>query len=238
MKFGIKALALGLSVFTGLVHAQDLSVRMVSYKDCHPDLKQLDFSDKPQQCGMSSQAITFMIEGRDIAVLDKKSLAFSKLEVGGRDVRYNRKGEAEFEMGSFPKVDDDGQYALFDVNLNSAPFGHVGSASVDGTLDVFTSERLINEDKAGIDLGKPFSFKAGPLTVSNQPMHVRQQGGVLGKAGEALAEGLQAAFMGNQGDSLMLYITGNLDAFVELEVYENGEKVNSGWSSWDEKEKT
>ena len=233
MKPIIKILTFSLFIFSGLVQAQDMKIRMVSYKDCHPDLKQLEFSDKPQQCSMSSQALTFMVEGSNIAAIDDKSLNFSKLEVKGKDIRYNRKGEESFKLGSFPKVDGNGEYAIFDVNFESAPFGYISSASVDGTVGIITSEQLKNEEKVGLDLKKVFLFKAGPLTVSNQPAS-QQQGGI----GGALKEGLQTAFIGEDANTLRIYVSGDLDAFVKLEVYEDNQELTAGWSSWSDNEKT
>jgi hypothetical protein len=61
--------------------AQGLKAKLVAYKDCHPDAAALEYPIKPQQCGLYDQGLTFMIEGQNIALVDKDSLAVSKLEV-------------------------------------------------------------------------------------------------------------------------------------------------------------
>jgi hypothetical protein len=228
MKHVMKTVAVSLLLFAGSAQSQDFSVSMVAYKDCHTSVNSLDFSAKPQVCNMSLQAITLMIRGQNIAVIDKESLKFSKLEVGGKDVRYNRKGDEVFELGSFPKIDENGEYAIFDVELKSAPFGHVGSASVDGTIDILTGARVISEEKNAIDLEKGFSMNVGPLTVSNQPKPVPQKS-EKGGLGGALEKGFEKAFMGQDSDSLVIYVNGNHDALISLDVYENGKQLDQGW---------
>jgi hypothetical protein len=238
MKNSIKIGLLSLVAIAGCADAGDMKASLMAYSDCHPELSQMKMSDRPQQCAMSTQSLTFMIKGKNIAVIDKDSLRFSKLTVGGADVRFNRKGEETFKLGSFPKVDDDGQFAIFDVNIQSAPFGHISSASVAGTVDVFTSERLINDEKTKLDSTKAFSMKVGPLVVSNSSQPIKPKDGVLGEMGEAFSEGLKTAFTGDDQNRLTLYVTGDLNTFVALEAYENGRKLEPGWSSWSGSERT
>jgi len=219
MKHGLKILILSFAVLAELAQAQDMEVKVVAYADCHPYLlKRLDFFETPNACRKGGQSLTFMVLGRKIADIDKESLRFSKLEIAGKDVRHNRKGEDAFELGPFPKVDGNGEFVIFDVNLKSVSFGYIGSASVDGTLDIITSERLAIKEKAGIDITKDFSLKAGSLTVSNQP-------------------GTQSEFIVEGGDRLELFVSGNLDRFIELEVYENGQKLQHPRASWNDKER-
>jgi hypothetical protein len=228
MKLIIKLLTAGLFVFAGSAQSQEFSVSRVAYKDCHSSINSLDFHAKPQVCNMSSQAITFMIRGQNIAVIDKDSLRFSKLDVGGKDVRYNRKGNNAVELGAFPIIDENGEYAVFDVELKSAPFGHIGSASVAGTIDILTATRVINEERNAIDLENAFSLEVGPLTLSNRPRPVpgkSEQGGLR----EALEKGLEGAFMGQEGDSLVIYVNGDHDSLVSLDIYENDKKLDQGW---------
>lgn len=235
--------AVCLLMFTALAQSQEFNVKMVAYKDCHSSIKSLDFSAKPQVCNMSSQAMTFMIRGKNIAVIDKDSLKFSKLEVNGEDVRYNRKGDNTFEFGSFPKIEENGDYAIFDVELKSAPFGHIGSASLAGTIDIMTSKKLVIEERNAINLKKSFSLNVGPLTLSNQPKAIPQktkQGGLINEAGEALSEGLKSAFLGAESDSLIIYVNGEHDSIVSLEIYENDKKLKQGWytTSGDERKRS
>jgi hypothetical protein len=232
MKHTAKTLFMSLFMLNGATLAQDFNVEMVAYKDCHPSLKSLDFVNKPQVCSMSSQAMTFMLKGKNIAVIDDKSLKLSKLEVNGEDVRFNRKGDETFEFGSFPKIDESGDYAIFDIELKSAPYGYIGSASLAGTVDIMTSKRAVKEQNKGLQLDKPFSIQVGPLTLSNQPKPVpseSEKGGLIDEAGQALAKGLQTAFMGQDSDSLLIYVNGEHDSLISLEVFENGEKLNQGW---------
>lgn len=231
MKIGITIPILSLLIFSGLSQAQNFEVKMVAYKDCHSSIKSLDFMAKPQVCNMSNQAMTFMIRGKNISVIDKDSLRFSKLVIGGEDVRYNRKGDNAFEFGSFPKIEENGEYAIFDVELKSAPFGHIGSASLDGTVEIMTSKGVINEERNAINLNKIFSLSIGPLTLSNQPKPVPQKTKQGGLIVEVLSEGLKSAFLGDESDSLVIYVNGDHDSLVSLEVYENDKKLKQGWST-------
>lgn len=229
MKFIAKILAIGLLIFSGTVQSQELSARMVAYKDCHSSIDSLDFSAKPQVCNMSSQAITFMVSGKNIAVIDKASLKISKLEIKGEDARYNRKGDDAFEFGSFPKVEDNGEYAIFDIELKSAPFGYIASVSLEGTIDIMTSKGVINEERKAINLQESFSLEIGPLTLSNQPKPAQEKANEGGLIGDALSKGMRTAFLGEEGDSLAIYINGDHDSLVSLEVYENGKKLKQSW---------
>lgn len=239
MKMIVRALLFCFSVVSSSsVFSQDMSVSLVAYKDCHPDVGGLEFSMRPQLCSMSEQALSFMIKGNNIALVVKDSLDFSKLEVGGKDVRFNRKGDRAFEMGSFPQVDGNGEFAIFDVVIKSAPFGYVGSASVIGSVDVITSERLMREEKDGLDITKEFSLEVGPIKVSNFSQSEVQPQGAIGEMGEVLKKGIRTSFLGDAKNELAIFLSGKLDAFVELEVYENGNKLKSSWSVQQGGEKT
>jgi hypothetical protein len=228
MKHIIKILAASLAVFAGSAQSREFSVSLIAYKDCHSSINSLEFSAKPQVCNMSSQALTLMVRGQNIAVIDKGSLKFSKLDVGGKDVRYNRKGDNAFKFGSFPKIDENGEYAIFDAELKSAPFGYIGSASLAGTIDIMTGTGVIKEERNAIILEKSFSLDIGPLTLSNQPKPIPaklEQGGLSG----ALGKGIEKAFMGQDSDSLNIYVNGNHDSLVSLDVYEKGKELKQGW---------
>ncbi|WP_444921696.1 hypothetical protein ACJJID_04720 [Microbulbifer sp. CnH-101-G] len=190
--------------------------------------------DKPQQCAMASRSILFKVEGRDIAVVDSESLKFSKLEINGEDVRYNRKGEEKFKLGSFPKIDEDGNYAFVDIILEDGPFGFISSSKIDGSVDILTSKGTNKEVKNNIDLKKAFTWKVGSLEVSNQSFNKSESADSFESA---LKEGLKSAFLGDTGDNLAIYVTGNLDSLVELKAYENGSELNSGWSTTSQNEK-
>lgn len=218
----------------GNVQAQNMQAKVIAYKDCHPNVNELDFQDKPHDCNMSQQTVTFMVEGKNIAIIDEESLKFSKLSVGNEDFRHNRKGDNKFKLGSFPQVDDDGKFAIFSVELDSIPFGKVSSLAFDGSVDVFTSKRVVIEEKKSLDVVEGYSFRSGPFVISNQ----KQPEKTANKIGEALSKGIKTAFLGDTEDSLVVFVKGNLEALVGLEVYENGEKLESGWSSWSNNEKT
>jgi hypothetical protein len=87
---------------------------------------------------------------------------------------------------------------------------------------------VINDERNAVDLQKGFSMDIGPLTLSNQPKPVPQKT-EKGGLGGALEKGLQEAFMGQDNESLMIYVNGNHDALVSLDVYENGKKLDQGW---------
>ena len=104
--------------------AQGLKAKLVAYRDCHPDAAALEYPIKPQQCGLYNQGLTFMIEGQNIALVDKDSLAISKLDVKGEDARFNRKGEPAYKTTPTPKVDENSTRAMFSIFLDSAAFCH------------------------------------------------------------------------------------------------------------------
>ena len=235
MKYKVLALWAGISIAGGMANAQDMKVRMVGYKDCHPDLSKLTFEYKPQYCSMSQQSFTFMVEGQNIAVLDEDSLKLSKLEIDGKDILYNRKGDDNFKIGSFPKVDENGDFTVFDVNIKSAPFGKIGHVSLEGTVNIMTSERMIIKERKGLYLTKGFSMKLGSLTISDKP--IPEEADASDNIGKALSKGLKNVLSGNN-DSLIIYVKGDINAFVSLEVYENGKKIDSGWYSSNDDEKT
>lgn len=238
MKQGIaKLITSSILLLSQTALAQSYQAGMIAYKDCHEYVESLDFMAKPQLCNMSSQALTFMIRGDNIAVIDKSSLKLSRLEIAGKDMRYNRKGDKKYDFGSFPKVDEDGKYGIFDLELNSVPFGKVGQTSLQGSIDILASEG-VNVDDRKIDLSKPFTIRVGSLSISNQSKQTeKQDNGLIGDATQALADGMKEAFLGSDKDKLTLYITGNHDSIVDLEVFENGEKLDQGWYTTDGSER-
>lgn len=236
MKIKIIVTTLFISLFANNALAENMTIKMIAYKDCHPDVNKLDFASKPQTCNMSNQAMTFMVEGKNIAVLDKDSLNFSKLSIGDSDIRHNRKGDKNYSMGSFPKVDDNGNFAVFDIEFESAPFGKVSSISIDGSLEILTSERVVVNENKGLDLNQGFILDIGPFVVSDKPIQAEKINDAA--VGNALAKGLQTAFMGSSNDGLPIYVQGNMDAFVSIEIFENGQKIDQGWSTIGKNDKT
>lgn len=230
---------LGMSLLLGAVSVSAMQVEKVAYKDCHPDLDKLDFSDRPHGCSTSKQSITLRVSGENIAQIDSDSLSLSQLAFEGNDYRSNRRGEQTYKMGSFPKIDGDGAYALFDLELDTLPFGSVGEVSVRGAVDIITSDRVETSIRGGLDIDQGFTFNAGPLTVSTAESKADAIGGLLNGAGKALAQGLQESMTGSsESEYLPLHVSGELDAYVDIQVIEAGKKLESNWSTWTDTSKT
>ncbi len=211
--------ALGLPTVTS---AELLSAKLVAYKDCHQDARSLDSTTKPYQCGPFDQTLTYMVVGKNIAGFDKASFALSRLEVDGNDLRLNRKRNPTYKMGPTPKFDETGNHALFNVSLKHLPFGSVALASLDGSIDVITSERLIVEDRKELNLQSEFSTSIGPLLVSNS-RQVKEESSV--QLSPSLQKKRDKRAKERAEKYLQIYVSGELDAFVGLEVYENGREI-------------
>jgi hypothetical protein len=223
----------GLLFFTGYVQSQEFDVSMVAYVDCDSSAYSDGLSAKPHICGMSPQVITLMIRGQNIATIDEDSLKFSKIEIGGKDLLNNSKGKNAFKLGSFPRVGVNGEYAMFNLEFKSAPFGHIGSASLAGTIDILTGKKMIDEERSSIDLTNKFTLDVGLLTLSNQPKPKPKLSvkGALGAFLEKELNKLENEIMKDEKDDFIIYVSGNLDSLISLDVYENGRKLDHGWNS-------
>jgi hypothetical protein len=210
-------------------HAQEMEARLIAYKGCHPDVNHLDLRSKPQQCNPASQSVTFMIQGQNIAVVDQASLELSRLEVKGEDLRFNRRGDKAYKLSLSPKIDEEGKHAVFNITMKSVPFGHIASTSLEGSIDILTSKQLIIKEQAGLDLAKSFSISVGPLSVSNQPAKKQPIPDTLSKVAQERMEKRTEERKAKEDEHLQIYVTGELDAFVGLEVYENGGELARSW---------
>ncbi|MEM1155151.1 MAG: hypothetical protein AAGI44_13520 [Pseudomonadota bacterium] len=235
MKKRVTILALNALFASGLVWADDMKVNLVGYHDCSAVLDGLG-TDTPQKCFGTKQRMTlnFMVEGQNIASVDEESLKVSVLQANGKDAMVNRRGDDAFSLGS-TKVDDDGEYALFDVKLDQVPFGSFGEVSLDATVGLVTSEGFSTEVKKDVDLTKPFLFKVGDLSLSNQdPKKFGSEADTRNTEGavqKALADAMVTALFGGSDDELKLYVFGDIAAFIALEVLDNGKPLEQGWTS-------
>ncbi len=204
------------------------TVQAIGYKSCGAFPESMGFGEKPQYCmnHEGKTSVSFMVSGENIVSVKKETLKANTLTLNGADISTNRTGDPTYALGSFPKTSEDGTKLVFDVEIKNAPFAKNQKIAFDGTVDITTSEKMINLSHA-TDLTKEFEVKLGDYTITN-----KKKLSIEGAIGSAMTS------MMSSGDSLPIKIAGDLDALISLEMFEGDKKVDTGWSSWNDGIKT
>lgn len=122
----------------------------------------LSFRFKPFGYSKGFQ-VHYLIEGKDLVYIKKESLKVEYIKgKDGKDISKLR-GKDAYKLGSFPKVSEDGKYALFSVASKSNQFGKVDSLEIKGSITLFSASK--NEKKT-LEATIGTTQKIGPLNIA------------------------------------------------------------------------
>lgn len=207
-----------------------LDARVVGYKDCAQFPSDMEFQDKPMFCGESA-SLALMVESQGLVAIKEDSLKLTSLTLNGVDISANRKGEPSYEIGSFPKVSEDGKYGVFEILINHPVFGQLQKIKAAGTIDLLTSNSLATPADTKVDFSKPFSIVIGPYTLSNHHQQPDPQGS--NTIGNTIAKGLADMFSPNSSQTnYSIHMLGDRDALVSIEIIDGNNIIKTTSSSW------
>jgi hypothetical protein len=144
--------------------APKATVKPVQFLVCAPLPAELPFSAKPfgHEPGFK---IAWLIEGEDLIGISEGSLVVTALKTpDGKNLAVARNGSTTWKLGSFPKVSDDGRFAVFTIDCSAQAFGQVEQLSIEGSVAVMTGSDRRTEELA-FDPEKPSKATVGPLTI-------------------------------------------------------------------------
>ncbi len=183
----------------------------VGYKSCASFSSDIKFSEKPQYCINSEgrSVVSVMIKGQDIIGVSDDSLKANSIILNGKDLSKTRTGKDTYEMGSFPSVSENGAFVIFDVELETVPYGQLHNVRFDGVVDVQTSSKRVDLMQ-DVDVSTAFEVDMGPYRV----------------------EKTNATLMFGVGeDNLPVKVSGNLDAIISLKLVEGDQEIKSHMST-------
>jgi len=122
----------------------------------------LSFKFKPFGYSKGFQ-VHYLIEGENLVAIKKESLKVEYIKgKDGKDISKLR-GKDTYKLGSFPKVSDDGKYALFSVASKSNQFGKVDSLELKGSITLFSASK---NEKKSLEATIGTTQKIGPLSIT------------------------------------------------------------------------
>lgn len=206
----------------------DFTAGIVGYKACGNFPDKISFNEKPNYC-MNTEGksvVSIILNGKDIIGISDESLKATSLKLGDQDLSKTRTGKPSYKLGSFPKVAESGAFAIFDVEMETVPFGKLRQVRFQGSIDVLTSSNLVGA-KQDVDSSKDFEVKMGPYIVTNK-----------NKLDSSSLAGALGNMMTGSSDGLTVRVVGDLEALQSLKVREGDKEVKSSWSSWNDNVKS
>ena len=142
-----------------------LRARPVQIVSCAPMPAEIGFELKPMGYDPGFE-IFYLVEGSHIAGIQDDSLVMAGIRTpAGEELSKNRMGMPTCQLGPFPKVSDDGKYALFSVKVQQDQFGKVESLAMKGSVTMQIASR--REEKT-VEMAASDSEprRAGPFSVA------------------------------------------------------------------------
>jgi hypothetical protein len=152
--------------YRGLAQTDDkpLTARPVQRVSCAVLPADMAFDVKPMghEAGFE---IYYLVEGEGLAGVKEDSLVVDAiLTKDGKDISKSRTGRPAWEQGPWPKVSEDGKYAVFSVKSDVDQFGNVESLSVKGSITIQAATQR-DKKNATLVLAEKQPKKIGPFTV-------------------------------------------------------------------------
>jgi hypothetical protein len=221
MKKALLVWTTGLAVLAQVGVAQSekpLTARPVQRMSCAVLPADMAFDVKPMghEAGFE---IYYLVEGESIAAVKDDSLVVDAiLTKDGKDISKSRTGKSAYEQGPWPKVSEDGKYAVFSVKSDADQFGNVESLSIKGSITVQTANQR-DKKNATLVLAEKQPKSVGPFTVAVE------------------ADSDEAAAM--RGNNLGLRVTGPQASLIDVSVATpDGKALEPEGSTWDDTSKT
>jgi hypothetical protein len=172
----------------------------------------LPFELKPMNLE-TGYKLHLLISGRDIAQFKDDSLVLTEvIDSEGVNRAKNRKGEAAYEMGSFPEVNEEGTKAVFSIEGAADLLGRSDGLKVTGSITLLLGSEVIEGKSEPLPAAGPGSATINGFTVTT------------GKPAEGMS------FFGNSDDQTSVVVKGPLDSIVSFAVTRDGNELDQGGS--------
>lgn len=210
----MRILATALVCAAGLAAAEPaaLAAKPVQISVGAPLPADLPFEAKPfgHEQGLK---IWWLVQSEDLIGFDEESAKVTVMTLDGKDIASSRSGKPTWKLDSFPKVSEDGKYAVFCVECSSDVFGKADAVKMAGSVVALTGSDRKDVELA-FDPAKPSNADVGPLKVA------------FGAKGFSMP-----GFGGGDAASYGITISGPLQTIAAIAVVDGDAKLEShGWS--------
>lgn len=185
---------------------------------------EIPFESKPMGFE-TGYKVVYLAQGADLSLLDEKSLKINSIKDGsGKEISMKRNGELDYELGSFPKVTDDGKYVIFSIESKRNIWNQTGRLNISGHITAFTSsDRVDSEFTLNLQSKEP--LKINEFTVINA---LNEK---VDKSDDSKA--FFQAMLANS-DSINVKVSGPINKIIKIDAYNKDEKLDDQGSSSDE----
>lgn len=185
-----------------------LRARPVQIISCAPMPAEIGFELKPMGYDPGFE-IFYLVEGNNLAGIKDDSLVMAGIRTpAGEELSKNRMGTSTCQLGPFPKVSDDGKYALFSVKVQQDQFGKVESLAMKGSVTVQIASRR-EEKTVAMSAADSQPRRAEPFAVA---VAAEGQDGMMGMFG---------------GGGFGIRITGPLERIIDVKLVAAGAEEKS-----------
>ena len=203
----ILGLCLSAGVFSAV--AGEVKAEMVSLTVAKSLPSELPFQVKPHN-HPEGFSVTYLLTGEGMTGINEKSLKLDSVKTSdGKELSKTRRGGANYKMGSFAKVGDEGEFGSFSFSVNENIIGKAQGLKISGSIKVFLGDKVLEKTTS------PGDLKLLKDTVA----------------------GIEVSYSENKfGGSAGIKVKGNLNKIVSVMILdEKGKEIKSnGWSGWDD----
>lgn len=154
--------------------------------------------------------IWWLVQGADLIAFDEQSVVMTTMKsADGKDIATTRSGKPTWKMDSFPRISEDGKYAVFTIECSADVFGQSERVAMAGSVVAITGNDR-KEVELAFDPSKPSNGDAGPLKV---------------------AFGAKGMGFSNVSDAYAIKVSGLLATIASIQVLDGEAKLEpQGWS--------
>lgn len=139
-------------------------------------------NDLPSELTLNNSrkvTIQYLVEGRSIVGIDDDLKIDSIRLADGRELATFRDGTKAWRLSAFPKVSEDGKYAVFEVDIERTLFGKLDGAIIAGSAAINQgAERT--EQTVELDIANKKPVHVGPFQLQIDP---ESEGGFISFGG-------------------------------------------------------
>jgi len=118
--------------------------------------------------GKGVSEISLYVIGDGFARIDESSLQLTKLTIGDKDILEDEIGRPNYELDSFPDIEDDGKVAEFEITVKSSLDPLHGPLSIEGTIVFDVGNDLQIEESTLFNPLESQEMQVGPLKITSE----------------------------------------------------------------------
>lgn len=118
--------------------------------------------------GKGVSELSFFVIGDGLARIDESSLQLTKLTIGDKDILDDEIGRPNYELDSFPDIEDDGKVAEFEITVKSGVDLLYGPLSIEGTIVFDIGGDLQIEESNLFNPLDSQEMQVGPLKIMSE----------------------------------------------------------------------